>query len=216
MRNHASKYTRHGLLAALALLLGSLAARAYDTSWIAPGRVVSSSSLKAALDEAQSRIASLEAAAKNLPTVTAWTSWTPILHTSSSSTALPGQLTNGRWRRVGDSIEIRIMTSITASTGTSEVVFWDLPILNGAQLQYDPTKVVNGQSDPGNPTYGQGYVFSSSTQNLTVLAVPLPRTPQTAVTAWATGTGSFVNANLPVGSTFSLSAVIPIQGWGIQ
>jgi hypothetical protein len=62
MKSNLSRFTRHGLLAALSLLLGSLIARAYDTSWIASNQPISAAQLKTALDEAQSRIAALETA----------------------------------------------------------------------------------------------------------------------------------------------------------
>jgi formylglycine-generating enzyme required for sulfatase activity len=62
MKPKVNRLAHHGVLAGVALMLGSLIARAYDTSWIGAGQPVSAASLKADLDEAQSRIAALESA----------------------------------------------------------------------------------------------------------------------------------------------------------
>ncbi len=57
--NH-SPMLKHGMLAGLAIVLGSLIAHAYDTNWISGGQAVSAMRLKTDLDEAQSRIVMLE------------------------------------------------------------------------------------------------------------------------------------------------------------
>jgi hypothetical protein len=62
MSSRFSRYARLGFLAGIPLMIGSVIARAYDTSWIATNQPVSAMQLKAALDEAQTRIAALEAA----------------------------------------------------------------------------------------------------------------------------------------------------------
>jgi hypothetical protein len=54
------RYWREGFLAAASIVVGSLVARAYDTTWISTGQLVSATKLKADLDEAQTRIAALE------------------------------------------------------------------------------------------------------------------------------------------------------------
>jgi hypothetical protein len=56
----------------IALILSvDLAAHAFDTSWIASGQVLSATKLKAALDEAQTRLMALEAAQTKQVMVTA-------------------------------------------------------------------------------------------------------------------------------------------------
>lgn len=65
MEKRAPPSTRRigpGVLAGVALMFGSLLARAYDTSWISANQVLSASKLKADLDEAQARIQALEQA----------------------------------------------------------------------------------------------------------------------------------------------------------
>jgi hypothetical protein len=54
------RFGNHSFLAGVAILLGALVARAYDTSWVTAGQTVSAAKLKADLDEAQARIAALE------------------------------------------------------------------------------------------------------------------------------------------------------------
>jgi hypothetical protein len=54
------RYWREGFLAAASIVVGSLVARAYDTTWISSGQQVSAAKLKADLDEAQTRIVALE------------------------------------------------------------------------------------------------------------------------------------------------------------
>jgi hypothetical protein len=63
--------------AGVALLFGSLVARAYDTSWISSGQTVSAASLKGNLDESQSRISALETSVSALTSATKWTAFTP-------------------------------------------------------------------------------------------------------------------------------------------
>ena len=58
---NSTRYGKHAALAGIALLLGSVAARAYDTTWISSGEAISASKLKADLDEAQARLTALEA-----------------------------------------------------------------------------------------------------------------------------------------------------------
>ncbi len=55
------RFLAHGVLAGLAIVIGSLIAHAYDTTWIEPGQVISAQKLRGALDEAQTRISALEA-----------------------------------------------------------------------------------------------------------------------------------------------------------
>ncbi len=59
MKTRLARFVRHGVLAGVALLLGSLIARAYDTSWIHSNQPISAASLKADLDEIQARLAAV-------------------------------------------------------------------------------------------------------------------------------------------------------------
>ena len=54
------RFGRQAILAGAAILLGSIAARAYDTTWVTTGQQVSAVKLKADLDEIQSRLSVLE------------------------------------------------------------------------------------------------------------------------------------------------------------
>jgi hypothetical protein len=56
----------------MAVLFGSLIARAYDTSWIKAGQPVSSANLKSNLDEIQTRLLALESKPVSKPVYTVW------------------------------------------------------------------------------------------------------------------------------------------------
>jgi hypothetical protein len=60
MKHKINRFARHGALAGVSLLLGSVIARAFDTNWISPNQTVSASKLKGDLDEIQTRLAALE------------------------------------------------------------------------------------------------------------------------------------------------------------
>src|SRR3954462_7147861 len=84
-----------GAMAGGALLLGSLVARAYDTSWIASGQPVTAAKLKADLDEVQTRLASLEAGRTASPEPGGVNIATPYINLLSGAVSIGRQ--DGSW-----------------------------------------------------------------------------------------------------------------------
>jgi hypothetical protein len=63
-------------------------------------------------------------AAGTVPIVTEWTSYVPTL-TAESSGAVGSQTTKGEWRRVGDTLEVRILTVLMGTpTGATCTDHW--------------------------------------------------------------------------------------------
>jgi hypothetical protein len=98
--------------------------------------------------------------------VTDWTSFTPVLKASTTDPTLASNLihNNGKWRRIGDSMEIVISYyQESASTGTNAgngVYYYPLP----SGYQIDTSKLPSTVNDSTiSPHLGTGQFYSSST-----------------------------------------------------
>jgi hypothetical protein len=89
MKTNLFHSARFGIFAGAAVLFGSLVARAYDTSWIGSGQPVSAAKLKADLDEAQTRIATLENAAPALKLSSVYQLSQDVIGTGGTISAMP-------------------------------------------------------------------------------------------------------------------------------
>jgi hypothetical protein len=112
----------------LALLLGTAAVAhaTIDTTWINPGSPLSASQLKANFQDAETRLAALEASKS-----TEWAplSYVPVVQTTGSGTPTVTQFAvSGVSRMVGDTLEIRLLTTASATPSTGGVDYrWTLP-----------------------------------------------------------------------------------------
>jgi hypothetical protein len=99
----------------------------------------------AALD---GRVTSVEQAPP--PTITAWASYTPTV-TENGLDAGGSQTTTAFWRRVGDTVEVRFVTTIASCTSFGQLN-WSLP----ADVHLDATKTASFESVGGGLAYGPG------------------------------------------------------------
>jgi hypothetical protein len=179
---------------------------------IEAGRAVTADSAAAAAGALEQRIAELEAKVEGLvgedelPAVTGWSSYTPAA-TGQTGAALANSTTSGSYRRVGDSVEVSLVTRFTGAPNSGSTWYqWSLP----PGLSIDDSKLADGGG-----ALGFGSVESGPSNVATLYAW---RRSATTVSASANG-GSvyYVNDTVPFtvgnGSYFSLHFVVPIQGW---
>ena len=72
------------------------------------------------------QLGALEDGVAAMPKITAWTDYAPALVTSAG-TAVTAAKSNGRWRRVGDSVEVMATVRVTGDVTSSEYITWPLP-----------------------------------------------------------------------------------------
>jgi hypothetical protein len=140
------------------------------------------------------------------PVVTEWAAYTPTLTDVANGSAIGNTTTKGSWRRVGDTIELRISTNISGTpTGSGCNDFWEWSFPTG--LSPDATKSL-GESTAG---IGDLYQLGMGNAKLNV---------------FIDGNGKivaegnqdcFLNATNPftlgANGNVGLAAAFPITGW---
>jgi hypothetical protein len=189
----------------MALVVGSAAlAHAYDTSWIAPQRPVSAAKLKADLDEAQARIAALEARSA-APVVTAWTSFTPALSDVNGEAISSSATTAAFWRRVGDTIEVQAYTTFD-SCPSGSTLRWSYP----AGVVVDATK------GPAYGSIGAGLALGPGTSNvITPLLVTNANESMWSVDIGGTQPAGGACSVVGAGGLMRVFLQAPVAGWTV-
>lgn len=167
-----------------------------------------SGGLKTSLEAAQTAIAGLQAAVVNVPVITAWTTF-PVKATltSGATTDAPDP---GAWRRVGDSIEVRIIFVAALPNSSGELVTFNLP----------PGIVVDHSKIPRNGgVVGAGEVGAGPSQTLAgvIYAKDAPNTLRLEVTGTGQSGYNVTTSNPFPANTGSwnatLNATLPVSGW---
>jgi hypothetical protein len=138
--------------------------------------------------------------ASNAPIVTDWQAYTPAV-TGMLATQ---HTTTGQWRRVGDSLELRMLTTLTQGFTSSGGWQWGLP----AGLSVDTSKL----SAAGDSVGHGRYVFApNGTMGVADIALSSSGTLifQVGMGNWQFGNGQSYDQ----GDTFALAAQVPISGW---
>lgn len=147
--------------------------------------------------EAEDDLCSAEAAA---PKITAWQAFTPTLVTSAG-TAIAVAKANGRWRRVGDSIEVMATARVGGDVASSEYVTWPLP--NGLTAATPADSITVGVAELWNGSLSQACVVGQSTD------------ARFYVDCHGAG-GALSRGQIgaaPKFSYLSVAFVVPVQGW---
>jgi hypothetical protein len=145
--------------------------------------------------------ADLNANFAKVPTTTEWKVANQVQCVDQVGSPTTSQTTEAVWRRVGDTMQIRVKTSFSASP-TSEELFWTIPENHAVE----PSKVL-GTTRAGSGTF-RGYdlwVFVDGTGNPNV------------VRAMA-GTGKIggFNPGVGAGDEIQLEFSVPIKGWSLN
>jgi hypothetical protein len=202
------------VLLPVAVLLGTMAAaRAlpYDTSWIMNGKPVSSMSMTTLVQAIQSDIQSLLNGSKGV-VVTVWQNYIPVMTAlggPNAGSAIPNEVCTGRYRRVGDTLDVSIYCPFTAPPNSGATMYqWSLP--SGLSVDYTKTAA------PGTgEVLGMGAAgLNEANMVLSVFA----RSPTTVACA-ITGNPYFVNDTSPYAFTskseVQLRFTVPIVGWTV-
>jgi len=189
---------RRLIVGATAIACGSAAlAYANVPNTFNAGDTLSAATMNANFAALDSRIAALEQAKPTI--VTDWTSYTPVV-TEGGSDAGSTASTQAFWRRVGDTVEVRLLTTFT-SCGSGKVL-WSLP--NG--------DVSDAMKEGASQTLGSAIAFSgtvkigvvTSQENSTV-SVDFQGDPGGGGTCGDAGSGGLIR----------LAFTAPIKGWTV-
>ena len=142
------------------------------------------------------------------PTVTAWTAYTPSVTSSSTGATISNLTTTGAWRRVGDTIEVRILTSATGvpSGPTGEFWLWGLP---GSPVDsVDFTKIPKGS------ILGSASAYVTSSVECEVVAYG------SGLEVGCQGSGFSGQSGVPFpwasGASLGIVASYPVAGWSVH
>ena len=145
--------------------------------------------------------------ADNAPIVTDWVAYTPTLTNPPSQ----GATTTGAWRRVGDTMEIRIATTLSGSgdTTTHDGFFWSLP----------PSRSIDATKFPSSAgqrmAVGHGAIITNSTPGGEVASADVGAWDATTL-FMQNGAGNWIYGNYQTykgGDVFNFMARVPIVGW---
>ncbi|MFZ5896829.1 MAG: hypothetical protein ACOY0T_37580 [Myxococcota bacterium] len=134
------------------------------------------------------------------PIVTDWQIYAPVV-----TNLLPSQhVSTGVWRRVGDSLQLRIHTTVKGTVVSSGAWYWSLP----SGLVADGAKLTGGATTLGHaaillPTQGGQLLVADVSHNSQGLLV------QVGAGNWWVGNGQTYTD----GSTFDIEATVAIKGW---
>jgi hypothetical protein len=171
-----------------------MSARAFDTTWIAPGQPLSADKLKADLDDVQSQLMALQA--KATPVMTAWAAYTPTV-TEGGTDAGSSATTRAYWRRVGDTLEITLDTTFSSCAHSGQLA-WTMP--NGDQSDDTKEGPLLGSMLVFNTTVKTGAVTSQGSNKV---AVDLPGDPG----------GGTPCSEIGAGGEVRLSFSTVVKGW---
>jgi hypothetical protein len=140
---------------------------------------------------------------------TDWNSYTPLFTGTTNGLAFTNSTNLGRWRRVGDSVELDIQTNFTGSPGTGTGSFqWSLP----TGLVADTTKMTSGNNIKA---VGVASYTDAGTNFNTSQATYMSTTTISALQNAAPNNFSATSPITWVGSdSIFLRALVPIVGWG--
>jgi hypothetical protein len=124
------------------------------------------------------------------PVITDWVSYTPTISWGTGCTA------SGKWRRVGDSMELDIAVNITATlSGTTQ-----LTVSGPAGFSFDTSKWSN-PTQTGDAVYSIGSITRASTTEFQVVATPASFTSPISFTIRPIFTNTGANPVTVVAST---------------
>ena len=135
-----------------------------------------------------------------------WVTFTP----SWSANAPTFSTNTGRYRRIGDSMEVAIVI-VASGTGTGGTMYFNLP----ESLSIDTAKIPLGTAPTGSlaGSVGMGAFYDNT--NLHALACTTNDTTRQVTCSKATGSGAgqFAGSDFASGRTANIRVTIPILEW---
>jgi hypothetical protein len=181
--------------ATLALVFAATAIADVPHSF-APGEVLSAADLNANFDDLDQRIAATAG-----PVITEWQGYDPVVTAGVVLDAVPDapNTSGGYWRRVGDTLEVRIAQLVDCNGGSGQIR-WSYP----DNLTVDQDK--GAISTPGS-----GLQFTPASSALEVVAVV---SYEDFVHVDHAPVGGGVSCESLSGPTvFRMSFAVPVEGW---
>jgi len=139
------------------------------------------------------------------PVVTGWVSYTPTV-TESGINAGITQTTHAFWRRVGDTLEVKLTTSFMSCPQSGQIN-WSLP--DG--LLPDPMKI------SGSEAMGTGLALGSATNGLVtpLIVTSIGSISAVSVDLAGAGSGGATCPAIGVGGFVRMFFHTPVQGWTV-
>lgn len=138
------------------------------------------------------------------PPVNDWISFTP------TGTWIANSTYAGRWRRVGDSMQIEATVSVAGGAPTSADLYFNMP----TGYTIDTTKLTS--TTAGKIALGSAVIVDSGTKNY-VGAISLVSSTQVLVSTADSAGDGIVRQNNPItfgtGDSVAINATLPIAGW---
>jgi hypothetical protein len=155
-------------------------------------------------------ISALEAKADNqqVPIISPWGTYAPTV-TTNKGAAVQNQASLGYYRRIGDSLEVRITTTIAAPPQSGSPWWqWGLP---------DDLTIDLARTGPAAETTIGGGLAQQGIQNFAL--GPYIRSSKGVSASGAGAASSFINDTTPVafeaGGVITLFFTVPIHGWTV-
>lgn len=154
--------------------------------------------------DVDSRVTTLEGAPKP-PIITEWQAYTPKVQYGTTDAGTT-QTTTAVWRRVGDSVEVRLVTTMSACTVAGPIRYFlpnNVNISLTKSSQYDEV--------------GSGLAYGSGTSNVvrivSVTNIATQIQGAVAIDASGDGGGGMTCAEAGVGGQIRVHFTVPIDGW---
>jgi hypothetical protein len=133
-----------------------------------------------------------------IPVLTAWQSYAPVLQTlDTTPVPVTGATVTGQWRRVGDTLDVRIFVDGTPTTTSASRWTMTLP----AGLVIDSTKLAGPNDAVGGGAIEDGVIVVQTTANANTLYFALSGGPPISESTGA--------------DIFYAYASVPIVGWTV-
>jgi hypothetical protein len=149
------------------------------------------------------------AATSAVPTVTAWTAYTPTVTSSSTGTTISNLTTTGRWRRVGDTAEVSILTTATGAPSGPSGEFWVWSLPTGVDID------TSALPSPG-ATLGSASAYGSASTECDVV----PWASGASLEVGCQGDGASVQSGVPFtwasGNSIGIRVSGPVVGWSVH
>jgi hypothetical protein len=159
------------------------------------GEVLTAKALNDHFDDVKAQITALAA---KVPNVTPWTDYAPSV-TAAGGGTVTAKTSTGKYRRVGDSIEVNLNTEFSACSGTGQVR-WGLPatiVPDAAKLAQTSARIGYGTLIPATELL----VYSQGAQSFV------------AVDAAGGTVGGIGCSTIGSTGTVRLTFTLPVTGW---
>jgi len=139
--------------------------------------------------------------------VTDWEDYTPIFYPDTGT--ITNHVMTGKYRRVGDSLEIQARLAFSGAQGTWNTLNLSMP----SGLSIDASKVVSTTSGEGDLGSGKVSGVDATDTDVNYLIPTAVRPRRKFISGAVILAADFTSVTLTSGSALDLQYTVPIQGW---